>query len=170
MNIGNMKRSETTEQIRLFAWAKQNEAFIPELKLLHHIPNEGKRKQTTGQILKAEGLKSGVPDVCLPVPKNGYSGLYIEMKFGKNKPTKNQEEFMELLRQQGHKVAVCYSAEEARELIRCYLARGEGFNLVNCEEAPKIWNYCEGAPKSQEWAVEICRKCEFYKDNQKKGE
>ena len=33
------------------------------------------------------GVKAGVPDLCLPVPMNGYAGLYIEMKYGSNKPT-----------------------------------------------------------------------------------
>ena len=163
MNLGNMKRSETTEQINLFNWAKRNEEFIPELKLMYHVPNEGKRKETTGQILKAAGLKSGVPDVVLPVARKGFTGLYIEMKFGKNKTTAAQEEFMALLQAEGHKTAVAYSYEEAREIIRGYLARAEGFDLVNCEEAPKIFNYCEGV--GVEWAP--CETCQYYKTNRK---
>ena len=163
MNIANMKRSETTEQINLFNWARRNEAFVPELKLMYHVPNEGKRKQTTGQILKAAGLKSGVPDVVLPVARKGFAGLYIEMKFGKNKTTVEQEEFMALLKAEGHKTAVAYSFEQAREIIRGYLARAEGFDLVNCEEAPKIFGYCEGI--NVEWAP--CKQCQFYKANRK---
>lgn len=41
MNLANMKRSETTEQIGLINWARANEEYVPELRLLHHIPNEG---------------------------------------------------------------------------------------------------------------------------------
>ena len=37
----------------------------------------------------------------MPVPRRGFHGLYIEMKFGKGKTTKAQEEFMALLREQG---------------------------------------------------------------------
>lgn len=65
MSIQNMKRSETTEQIALFNWAKRTESILPELALMYHVPNEGKR--SNGGILKAAGLKSGVPDICLPV-------------------------------------------------------------------------------------------------------
>ena len=83
MSIQNMKRSETTEQIALFNWAKRTESILPELALMYHVPNEGKR--SNGGILKAAGLKSGVPDICLPVANNGFHGLYIELKFGKNK-------------------------------------------------------------------------------------
>ena len=95
MNLANMKRSETTEQINLFNWAKRNESILPELALMYHVPNEGKR--TNGNVLKAMGLKSGVPDVVLPVPNGGSHGLYLEMKFGNNKPTKEQEAYMRLL-------------------------------------------------------------------------
>ena len=78
---------------------------------MYHVPNEGKR--SNGGILKAAGLKSGVPDICLPVANNGFHGLYIELKFGKNKATKAQEEYMAMLNAQGYKTAVCYGAEEA---------------------------------------------------------
>ena len=107
MSMQNMKRSETTEQIALFNWAKRTESILPELALMYHVPNEGKR--SNGGILKAAGLKSGVPDICLPVANNGFHGLYIELKFGKNKATKAQEEYMAMLNAQGYKTAVCVS-------------------------------------------------------------
>ena len=72
MNMQNMKRSETTEQIALFNWAKWTENILPELALMYHVPNEGKR--SNGGILKAAGLKSGVPDICLPVAKTAFTG------------------------------------------------------------------------------------------------
>lgn len=87
MNLANMKRSETTEQIGLINWARANEEYVPELRLLHHIPNEGIR--TNGPVLKAAGMKAGVPDLSLPVPRRGFHGLYIEMKFGKGKNHKS---------------------------------------------------------------------------------
>ena len=160
MNFANMKRGETTEQIRLFDWAKRHERFIPELKLLHHIPNEGIR--TNGPVLKAAGLKAGVPDVSLPVARRGFNGLYIEMKYGKNKPTKEQEEVMAQLVEQGYKVCVCYSFEDAREVIRHYLAKSDDFDLVNCEEAIKIWDECEGYSKEQ-YPHSPCEGCGIFK-------
>ena len=70
-----------------------------------------------------------------------------------------------IFREQGYKTAVAYGAEQAREVIRHYLARGEGFDLVNCEEAVKMFGRCEGVPAA--WAP--CQKCEFFKER-KKGE
>ena len=166
MNYNNMQKSETTEQIGLFNWAKMNEQYIPELKLLHHIPNEGKRSKSGGAILKAAGLKPGIPDICLPVARQGYNALYIEMKYGNNKPTAEQREMISALRESGNKVSVCYSAEEAREVIRHYLQRAEGFDLVNCEEAVKQWYKCRGIPDDL-YQITPCRHCIYYVDYRK---
>lgn len=88
---------------------------------MYHIPNEGKRSKSTGARLKAQGLKAGVPDVCLPTAHGGYIGLYIEMKVEPNRPTENQKKWLRALREAGHMVAVCYSWDEARKLIEEYL-------------------------------------------------
>lgn len=88
---------------------------------MYHIPNEGKRSRIAGARLKAQGLKSGVPDVCLPTAHGGYIGLYIEMKVKPNKPTENQKQWLRKLREQGHLTAVCYSWEEAKQLIERYI-------------------------------------------------
>lgn len=159
MKLQNMKRSELTEQIRLFNWAESIKWFVPELNMMYHVPNEGKRQQGTGAILKAAGMKKGVPDIVLPVARQGYHGLYIELKFGSGKPTKEQKAFMKQLNEEGYLTAVAYGFEEAREIIRHYLRRANTFELANCENAVKIFNKCEGY--SLEWAP--CRNCQFYK-------
>lgn len=114
--------NEEIEQITLFRWAEFAKNQHPELELMYHIPNEGKRSRLTGARLKEAGLKSGVPDVCLPVARGGYIGLYIENKYGKNKPTENQKRWLRALRAAGHLTAVCYGWEQAKDLIEQYLA------------------------------------------------
>lgn len=158
MKLSNMKKSETTEQILLFNWARNHEQILPCLSLMYHVPNEGKR--TNGSILKAAGLKSGVPDVCLPVPSGEFHGLYLEMKFGKNKTTDEQERFMELLWQQGYKTAVCYGFEDAKAEIIAYLQEPGKMPLENCLNAPWIGGKCDGVSLlGQMFSHEICRKC-----------
>lgn len=98
MRMQSMKRSETTEQIALFNWARANETLFPELKNMFHVPNEGKR--TNGPVLRAAGLKEGVPDVLLLVPRKGFCGLAIEMKFGRNKTTASQDDWLKRLKKQ----------------------------------------------------------------------
>lgn len=117
----NSIQHEADEQEALFQWAEFQSAKYPELDLMYHIPNEGKRSKTTGAALKRQGLKSGVPDICLPVPRGKYHGLYIEMKYGNNKPTENQRKWLERLSGQGYKVAVCYDWISAAKVIFNYL-------------------------------------------------
>ena len=121
MNPRNRKRSEATEQIRVIDWARRNEWRCEELKLLHHIPNGGSRNRAEAVNLKAQGVKSGVPDLCLPVPRKGKHGLYIEMKYGKNTVSENQAEWLLALSKNDYHTMICYSADEAIEEIAGYL-------------------------------------------------
>ena len=47
------------------------------------IPNGGARNVVTAAKLKAEGVLAGVPDLCVPMARCGFHGLYIELKNGK---------------------------------------------------------------------------------------
>lgn len=118
---GNLKRGEDTEQMGVIDWTNWNRNRFPELQLIFHIPNGGKRNATEAARFKAMGVKAGVPDLFLPVPKDGYAGLFIEMKYGKNKTTENQEEWIENLKKQGYKVVVCYGGEAATRELEAYM-------------------------------------------------
>ena len=74
--------TEAQEQKAIFDWSRQPtvRGQYPELKLLHHIPNGGKRDAIEAKHLKAQGVKKGVPDLCLPVARGPYHGAYIELK------------------------------------------------------------------------------------------
>ena len=113
--------SEHDEQVALFRWARLAEGRYPELALLHAIPNGGARHIAVARKLKAEGVKSGVPDICLPVARGGYHGLYVELKHGSNKPTPEQQAWLERLTAEGYCAEVAWEFEGARELIEAYL-------------------------------------------------
>lgn len=119
--------TEAQEQKALFQWAGYAEQQYPELKLLHHIPNGGKRDPITARNLKAEGVKAGAPDIFLPVARGQYHGLYIELKTQKGKLQKNQKEWLNALNEEGYAINVCYGWLEARETIEKYLGLG-GFS------------------------------------------
>ncbi len=112
---------EEAEQAALIQWAAYQASQWPELAFLFHIPNGGLRNKATAARLKAAGVKSGVPDLFLPVTRGQYAGLFIEMKYGSNKPTPDQQRYLDMLQREGYAVAVCYGCEEAIETIMAYL-------------------------------------------------
>lgn len=115
--------TEHQEQVALFEWAAWMAKRIPELHLMHAIPNGGKRDIRTAARLKAEGVKPGVPDIFLPVPRGGKHGLYIELKRRKGGViSKAQEAWIRALTNQGYMCAVCHGAEAARDEILAYMA------------------------------------------------
>lgn len=109
---------EADEQIALIQWTQYMLGKYPELGLLHAIPNEGAWRNAR---LLAMGVRPGMPDLNLPISRGGYHGLWIEMKWGDNKPTPVQYWCHEALRAEGHMVVVCYSFEEAKKAILDYL-------------------------------------------------
>ena len=124
-----MRNLEEQEQTAVFRWARMQEGVHPELALLHHIPNGGARSKATAGRLKAEGVKAGIPDICLPVPKNGYGALYIELKVSENKAlgvrkgrvSDCQAAMLKSLSDYGNRAVVCYGAEEAIRAIKEYI-------------------------------------------------
>lgn len=117
---------EQLEQIALFQWAKMSEWRYPELFLLHANAIDGKRHIHTAINLKRKGAKAGVPDIHLPVARQGYHSLWIELKYGKNKPSDEQEVWLNALNEQGNLAVVCYGFEEARDAILEYLGEENG--------------------------------------------
>lgn len=118
--------TESEEQQALFQWASIQAGRYPELALLYHIPNEGKRSRATGGRMRAEGLKPGVPDICLPVARGKSHGLYIELKRRmRSRTTTEQMEWLEALAAQGYVAAVCKGWQEAADMIMRYLREGD---------------------------------------------
>lgn len=89
------------------------------------IPNGGKRNRQEAYFMKLEGTSAGVPDLCIPVPNKKYHGLYIEMKYGKNKPTQNQIKWIDYLNSVGYLAIVCYGHNDAITHIDNYLKIGK---------------------------------------------
>lgn len=91
--------------------------MYPCLRLMYHVPNEGKRTKATAAKMKRIGLKKGVPDICLPVARGGFHGCYIEMKAVGGKATKEQCEYLDALRLEGY---LARSASDTRRHRRRY--------------------------------------------------
>jgi len=117
-----MLGNEAKEQIMIFEWANLACSKYPELELLFAIPNGGYRKPIEAINLKKQGVKAGVPDMFLPIPKKNFAGLWIELKYGKNKASEKQKWWIERLNNQGYLAIVCYGFEETRTAIIQYLS------------------------------------------------
>lgn len=121
MGLKDMKRGEDTEQIRVMDWAAAAESRYPELKWLHHIPNGGSRKSSEAVRFRRMGVKRGISDIHLPYPHGRYHALYIEMKYGRNVTTQEQQEFLRDMMDADNLVAVCHDAQAAIDLIERYV-------------------------------------------------
>lgn len=119
--------TEHNEQVAVFEWARMQRNIYPELDLLYAVPNGGKRDVITAKRMQDEGVKPGVPDICLPVARGGYNALYVELKRPasanrtKGRVSEKQGAWLQLLSQNGNKACVCYGASEAIRTIREYL-------------------------------------------------
>ena len=113
--------SEDEEQQKIIQWAELMSNAYPDLQMLYHVPNGGSRNRVEAAKLKRMGVRAGVPDLVLPVPRKGYAGLYIELKVGENRPSKNQKNWLEKLALQGYKAVVCYGGNEETEILEQYI-------------------------------------------------
>ncbi len=114
-------KSEGSHQKALMAWAALNCGQYPQLKWLVHIPNGGTRNIREAVELKAQGVKAGVPDLMLPWPNRNFAGLFIELKYGKNKTSTEQDEWLDYLSSVGYMTSVQWDWIGARDLLLDYL-------------------------------------------------
>jgi len=116
-----MKSLEHNAQKALFIWASLASGRYPELDLLFAIPNAHVRTAFQGNWMKDEGLKTGVPDIFLPVSRDGFVGLFIEMKTASGRLTENQRWWLLHLENEGYKAELCCGFDEAKQTIEEYL-------------------------------------------------
>ena len=118
-----MKSEEHAIQCAFVKWARLNERAHPELALLFAVPNGGQRNVIVASKLKAEGVRAGVPDMCIPVARRGHIGLWIEFKSAKGRVSDSQMAYRELLEHEGHRVEVCRAWDDAAEVVKWYLGK-----------------------------------------------
>jgi hypothetical protein len=92
------------------------------LEMLYAVPNGGHRNKLTALKLKNEGVVSGVWDLSLDYPSNGFHGLKIEVKAAKGRLTENQKKWREKYEKYSYKTAVVYSVEDFEKVLKEYIA------------------------------------------------
>ncbi len=116
--------------------------YLDLLKVLWcHVGNERKTKSKRfGGILRAKGVKSGVPDCIIFEPRDEWCGLALELKVEyhqgytmdgklkakrKSRLSPTQKEWLKHLGDNGWFDAVAYNFDEAKKVIDTYLNEGQ---------------------------------------------
>ena len=74
-----------------------------------------------------------MPDLCLPVARGSWHGLYLEMKSKKGRVRKSQKWWLDQLNDQGYLAVVCKGFAQAVDVITEYLTEPEpGETGENC--------------------------------------
>ena len=112
----------------------------PAFGRLYHIPNGGLRSKVEAKIMQGMGVRSGLPDLHLPIfrhfhhpefppeprmwplPPVVLNSLYIELKKPGGKLSANQVGWIDWLLNQGHCVHVCDSVDSAWATLCWYLS------------------------------------------------
>lgn len=120
------------KKVYLYKESTLIQGFNGELKLrypkvanlIFHIPNEGKKTIQARMRAKREGVRAGVWDEFLPLPSNGYHGLWIEWKIPGAKLTKAQREWGEMMLALGYECVVVDNIEDGIKTIENYVPKG----------------------------------------------
>lgn len=73
-----------------------------------------------GRTQKLMGYMRGTPDIFFPHPRNGYHGLFIELKNEGGKTSPEQREMLKNLNEKGYLAAVCFGIEAAMIVFKEY--------------------------------------------------
>ena len=114
-----IKSPEARLQESCFQWFRLQ--YPSYFYLFFSIPNGGSRNIREAVNLKKTGVVAGVSDTFLAFPRNGYHGLFIEFKSGKNKLTVNQVQFSNTVISAGYQFEVIRSFDEFKDLIEKYI-------------------------------------------------
>lgn len=118
-------QTESSIQTAFFAWLAI--VKLPGTKWMHAIPNGGERSAATAGRMKAEGVRKGVWDTFLPLPRGIHHGLYIEFKRPEHRTHKHggltpeQVEFGLAGFQNGYSMQMAYTWREAAKHVCAYL-------------------------------------------------
>ncbi len=113
---------EDRECKSFWIWAQ----YIYELReYMYHTPNGGKRNAKEALKFKQMGVRAGVHDFHLPLPRGEYTGLWIEMKSPKphkSSISKEQKDWRQKMIFTGHATFYCYGWIQAKRACEWYLS------------------------------------------------
>lgn len=125
--------TEHGHQVAFFQWAATI-SEVPDMDMLFAVPNGGERNLKVAANMKAEGVKSGVPDVVWPVPRGNFAGLYLELKRpglerrALGARSENQVKWHKKLIAKHYAVVTCYGWEAMAQAVELYAEDPNAFS------------------------------------------
>lgn len=116
-----MREEEHYHQVALFQWAALHTKKYPELAELFAVPNGGDRHIAVAVKLKKEGVKKGIPDIFLDVPRGDFHGFRAELKIAGGELKEEQERRLMMLQKRGYHADVYFGWESIRDALCRYL-------------------------------------------------
>lgn len=89
--------------------------------LFFAVPSGGARNPWTAKIMRDEGVRAGVSDLILLIPRHGYAGLLMETKTPEGKQSEAQKEFERLATEYHYKYVVYRSLAEGQKIMMEYV-------------------------------------------------
>lgn len=123
-NGAKKKRKINSEEADIQSdFFKQVELFFPQIpdKLLFAVPNGGSRNKLEAINLKRQGVKAGISDTILLIPKGGFASLCMEFKTKTGKQSEEQKEFQRQAEMCGSKYVIVRSVKDAIDEMKEYL-------------------------------------------------
>ena len=116
--------TEHQEQVRVIHWwlLACKVYGLPE-NVLFAIPSGGTRDVIEATHLKAEGVRRGIPDLFLAVPRCGKHGAFIEMKSLVGKLSTEQSDFLDAASNRGYFCDVAYGSDHAIDMLKLYMSK-----------------------------------------------
>ena len=121
--MGNM--NEHSMQVKVVQYVR---TFYPEVLILS-VPNGAGTSAKNRLALYAEGLLPGVPDLFIPEARQGFHGLWIEMKTQEGVESVAQKRIRNHLEDNNYLCYVARSEQTAINIIEAYLKQEENISL-----------------------------------------
>ena len=107
--------NEDTLQIAIVAWCRSRDIDI------YHVRNGVKLPPREAGRQKSQGILNGVPDLQLDIPRCGYHGLRMELKYNDGQLSSDQVKRIKILLREGYRVTVQRHYNDAIKEIEKYV-------------------------------------------------
>lgn len=104
------------------AWADSPDvrSVYPDLEYLFHSPNGGGRSRAEAGVMKACGVRAGVPDLMLTLPSRHFTGMAVELKSPVGRLSDAQSNWLNKLSTGGYLVAVARTLDDFKLVVQTY--------------------------------------------------